>query len=211
MCLTRKMVLAACWLLPALCSAAEPIPFADGVIDADLRTAFVSSPKGGVQAIRLDDGKVLWTNDACLAQPWLVAGRRLIARGERLFVLDSNDGKILKQCDAPAYPKVEVPERCTVSFQLWDPRHQQGGDTLEAHWFGVATIDRSKGRPFPFQVWTAFNKSAPAGTVKIDLTSGRVDLKTDPKAIDVTAGLIPEAAKPGQQIPLRLPPELTAV
>src|SRR5205823_133794 len=85
--------------------SAEPIPFPDGVIDPQRRTAFVSSPQGGVQAIRLEDGKVLWTNDACAAQPWLVAGRRLIARGERLFVLDlQNEGKLLRQCDALAYP-----------------------------------------------------------------------------------------------------------
>jgi hypothetical protein len=58
------LALAVCCLLPAVCFAEQPIPFADGVIDAELRIAFVSSPKGGVQAIRLDDGKVLWTNDA---------------------------------------------------------------------------------------------------------------------------------------------------
>src|SRR5207248_3285272 len=67
---------------------AEPIPFPDGVTDPDRRTAFVSSPKGGIQAIRLEDGKVLWTNDDVAARPWLVAGRRLIARGDRLVVLD---------------------------------------------------------------------------------------------------------------------------
>src|SRR5262245_58652256 len=43
---------------------ATPIPFPNGVTDPDLRTAFVSSPKGGIQAIRLEDGKVLWANDA---------------------------------------------------------------------------------------------------------------------------------------------------
>ena len=62
---------------------AEPIPFPDGVTDSARSTAFVSSPKGGVQAIRLEDGKVLWTNDESLAEPWLVAGDRLSARGER--------------------------------------------------------------------------------------------------------------------------------
>src|ERR1700722_3600552 len=66
--------------------AAFPIAFPDGVIDADLRAAFVSSPKGGIQAIRLEDGKVLWTNDEVTAQPWLTAGQRLIARGERIIV-----------------------------------------------------------------------------------------------------------------------------
>jgi len=58
----------------------EPIPFPDGVLDPDLHTAYVSSPKGGIQAIRLEDGKVLWTNDDVTAQPWLAAGGRLIAR-----------------------------------------------------------------------------------------------------------------------------------
>ncbi len=97
---------------------AEPIPFPDGVTDSARQTAFVSSPKGGIQAVRLEDGKVLWTNDECKAEPWLVAGERLIARGERLFVLDLKEGKQLRQCDALAYPKVEVPDRCTVSFNL---------------------------------------------------------------------------------------------
>jgi hypothetical protein len=189
---------------------AVPVPFPDGVIDPELRTAFVTSPKGGIQAIRLEDGKVLWTNDACTASPWLVAGDRLIARGERIFVLDTkNGGKLLRQCDAPAYPKVKIPERCTVSFHLWGPR--VSGDTLQAHWFGVANIDRSKGRPFPFQAWTAFNKAAPAGTVKINLDTGRVELHTDQKPSDVAAGLIPEAAKPDRQMPAGLPEKLAAL
>ena len=76
---------------------AEPVPFPDGVTDADRRTAFVSSPKGGIQAVRLEDGKVLWTNDDVAARPWLVAGGRLVARGDRLVVLDlRNDGKLLR-------------------------------------------------------------------------------------------------------------------
>jgi hypothetical protein len=188
----------------------EPIPFADGVLDPELRTTFVSSPKGGVQAIRLEDGKVLWTNDDCAAQPWLAAGDRLIARGDRLVVLDlKNEGKLLRQCDALAYPKVEIPERCTVSFPLWSPRVV--GDSLEAKWYAVAAIDRSKGRPFAFQAWTAFNKAAPAGTVKIDLATGKGELQTDPKPADVTEGLIPEAAKPEQRTPAGVPEKLVAV
>src|SRR5262245_17980014 len=60
-----------------------PIPFPDGVLDTERRTAFVSTPKGGIQAVRLEDGKVLWTNDNVTARPWLVAGSRLVACGER--------------------------------------------------------------------------------------------------------------------------------
>jgi hypothetical protein len=195
---------------PRGAKASQPLPFPDGVIDAQRRTAFVSSPKGGIQAIRLEDGKVLWTNDACAARPWLVAGTRLIARGERLFVLDlKNAGKLLRQCDALAYPKVAVPERCTISFNLWDPR--VAGSTLEARWYGVAHIDRSKGRPFPFQAWTAFNKAAPAGMVKIDLDTGRAVLQTEPKPADVTGELIPAAAKPENRVPAGLPEKLAAV
>jgi hypothetical protein len=189
---------------------AEPIPFPDGVLDADGRTAFVSSPKGGIQAIRLDDGKVIWTNDACPAQPWLVAGSRLIARGDRLFILDlKNDGKLLRQCDAVGYPKVAVPDRCTVAFHLWNPH--VAGDTLEAQWYGVANIDRSKGRPFNFKDWTAFNKTAPVGSTKINLDTGKAAIQTDPMPADVTAGLVPEAAKPEQRMPAGLPKELEAV
>jgi hypothetical protein len=189
--------------------AAEPISFPDGVIGSDHRTAFVSSPKGGIQAIRLEDGKVLWTNDTCAAQPWLVAGPRLIARGERLSILDlKNEGKLLRQCDPLAYPKVTIPERCTVSFPLWNPRVV--GDTLEARWYAVAYIDRSKGRPFPFQAWTAFNKAVPLGTVKINLETGKATLQSDPKTADVTGSLMPEAAKP-EQIPAGLNEKLTTV
>jgi hypothetical protein len=195
---------------PAEAKSTEPIPFPDGVLDAERRTAFVSSPQGGIQAIRLEDGKVLWTNDTCKAQPWVAAGHRLIARGERLFILDlKNEGKLLRDCDALPYPKVAIPERCTVAFHLWDPRVT--GDTLEARWYGVAYIDRSKGRPFPFQAWTAFNKAAPVGTVTVNLGTGKVALRADPKPGDVTAGLVPEAAKPEQQMPAGLPPKLAAV
>ena len=153
---------------------------------------------------------MLWTNDDCKAQPWLVAGRRLVARGERLSVLDlDNQGKLLRRCDALAYPKVTIPQRCTVSFHLWDPRVV--GNTLFARWYGVANIDRSKGRPFNFQAWTAFNKAAPVGTVTINLDTGKATLRTDPKPADVTAGLIPEAAKPEQRVPPGLPVKLAAV
>jgi outer membrane protein assembly factor BamB len=195
---------------PREAKAAEPVPFPDGVTDAERRTAFVSSPKGGVQAVRLEDGKVLWANDACAAQPWLVAGGRLIARGDRLFVLDiKNEGKVLRQCDAPDFPKVNVPDRCTVSFPLWDPR--VAGDALEARWYCVAAIDRSKGRPFPFEAWTAFNKAVPVGTVKFNLETGKATLQTDPKPADVTAGLIPEAAKPEQRMPADMPEKMANV
>jgi hypothetical protein len=189
---------------------AEPVPFPDGVTDADRRTAFVSSPKGGVQAVRLEDGKVLWSNDDCTARPWLAAGRRLIALGERLAVLDiKNEGRLLRQCDTLAYPKVETPDRCTVAFHLWDPRVT--GDTLEARWYAAAEIDRSKGRPFAFQAWTAFNKAAPAGTVKVNLETGRAEVHTDPTAADVTQGLVPEAAKPERRVPAGLPDKLADV
>jgi hypothetical protein len=195
---------------PPETKSAEPIPFPDGVIGPERRTAYVSSPRGGIQAIRLEDGKVLWTNDACKAQPWLVAGRRLIARGERLFVLDrEGGGKLLRECEAPAYPKVKVPERCTVAFHLWGPR--VAGDVLEARWYGVAYIDRRKGRPFPFEAWTAFNKAAPAGTVKVNLGTGRVELQTDPKPVDVTGSLTPEAARPENRVPPGLPEKPAAV
>ena len=190
-------------------TAIKPILFPDGVVDSELRTAFVSNPKGGVQAIRLEDGEVLWTNDMCVADPWLVAGPRLIARGERLMILDlNNGGKLLRQCDAVAYPKVNPPERCTIAFSLWNPRVV--GDTLEANWYVAASIDRSKGRPFAFQPWTAFNKAALIGTVKVNLESGKAGVKTDPNTVDVTGALMPEAAKPDQQIPKDLNDKLTA-
>jgi hypothetical protein len=190
-------------------ATSEPIPFADGVIDSQLRTVFVSTAKGGIQAIELLTGGVTWTNDDCLAQPWLVAGQRLIARGDRLFVLDLKNGKVLRPCDAIDFPKVDVPERCTVSFPLWEPR--VSGETLEARWFAVAHIDRSKGRPFPFQAWTAFNKSAPAGALKVNLETGGVTLQRDAKPTDVTAGLIPEAAKPEQRRPAGLNEKLLPI
>jgi hypothetical protein len=195
---------------PAAPKGVAPIPFPEGVLDAARRTAFVSSPQGGIQAVRLEDGKVLWTNDTAQAQPWLVAGRRLLARGERILVLDlEKDGKLLRSCDAIPYPKVAIPERCTVAFHLWAPRVD--GVALTAEWYGVAMIDRRKGRPFPFQAWTAFNKAAPTGAVTINLEDGKVTLRTDPQPIDVTAGLMPAAAQPGQQVPPALPAKLAAL
>jgi hypothetical protein len=189
--------------------AVEPIPFPDGVLDAERQTAFVSSPKGGIQAIRLKDGEVLWTNDDCQAQPWLVAGNRLIARGDRVFVLDlKNKGKLERKCDEIAYPKVVVPDRCTVAFHLWNPHVI--GDMLEANWFGVAYIDRSKGRPFNHQGWTGFNKEAPAGGAVINLANGKVIIAND-KPIDVTAGLIPAASKPESRIPANLSKEMIEI
>jgi hypothetical protein len=215
---TQQIVLAACMAcvssmladMPCYAqSAVTPIPFPDGVFDPEGRTAFVGSPKGGIQAVRLDDGKVLWTNDTITAQPWLAAGNRLIARGERLFVLDKNDGKLLRQCDALDYPKLKVPEGCTVSFNLWEPRVV--GNTLEARWYAVAMIDRSKGRPFPFQAWTEFNKAVPVGSVKVDLETGKGVMVTDPKPADVTGELIPESARPAHRLPAGLGEKSAAI
>ena len=188
--------------------AVAPIFFPDGTVSADRTTAFVSSPKGGIQAIRLEDGKVLWTNDECKAAPWLAAPDRLIARGDHVFVLDlKNGGALLKKCDAPAYPKVNVPDRCTVSHELvWGARVT--GDVLETTWYIVANIDRSKGRPFNFQGLNAFNKAAPVGTVKFHLDSGKAELQTDPKPADISQSRMPESAKPESQVPAGLPDKL---
>jgi hypothetical protein len=145
-----------------------------------------------------------------MAQPWLVAGSRLIVRGERLFVLDiKNDGKLLRKCDALEFPKVEIPERCTMSFPLWEPRVAR--DTLEVRWYAVAAIDRSKGRPFNFQGWTGFNKAVPVGTGKLNLETGKAMLQTDPKPMDITTRLIPDPAKPEMQMPAGLSVKLTTV
>ena len=194
---------------PSDAKVVTPISFPDGVVDSEGKTAYVTSPKGGIQAIRLDDGKVLWSNDDCAAEPWLVAGDRLIARGNRIFILDlKNDGKVLRECDTLKYPKVETPDRCTVTFQLWEPKVT--GDVLEAKWYGVANIDRSKGRPFNFDGWTGFNKAAPAGTVKVKLDSGRADLQSD-ASIDVTGTLMPQDALPANRMPPGLPDKLVDV
>jgi hypothetical protein len=104
---------------------------------------------------------------------------------------------------------VKAPDRCTVSFNLWDPH--VAGDVLEAKWYAVAAIDRKKGRPFPFAAWTAFNKAAPVGTVKVNLKTGRAEVQTARERADVTAGLIPKEANPALRPPAGLPAKLTAV
>jgi hypothetical protein len=190
--------------------AIEPIVFPDGVLDPERKTAFVTSPKGGVQAIQLDSGKVLWTNDDCPAQPWLVAGTRLIARGEQLYILDlKNEGKLERKCDALPFPKVVVPDRCVVTFHTWNPRVVDGA--LEVKWYGVANVDRSKGRPFNFEGWTKFNKAVPVGSAKVNLDNGKVDFHTDANPGDVTGTLMPAAMKPESRMPPGLSKELTAV
>src|SRR5262249_39066428 len=92
---------------------------------------------------------------------------------------------------------------------LWGPH--VSGDTLEARWYAVAAIDRSKGRPFAFEAWTAFNKAAPIGTVKFNLDTGKAEVQADPKPADLTVGLAPEGARAGHQMPAGLPEKLVAV
>ncbi len=175
------------------------VPFPDGFLDPAARTVFVGNSQGGVQAVRLDDGKVLWTNDTIQAEPWLLSGNRLIARGERIFVLDiRQDGKLLRECDAPAYPKLAAPDRCTVSFQLSSP--QIDGDTLRVGWYSQAAIDRRQGRPFNFEGLNAFNQKAPAGTLTIDLSTGKVTLSTDANPGNAKT----EPAKKENELPAKL-------
>jgi hypothetical protein len=184
---------------------AAPLPFPEGLLDPDRRTVFIGTAQGGLQSIRLEDGKVLWANDTIQADPWVQAGNRLIARGERIVVLDiRQDGKLLRQCDAIPYPKLTPPEKCTLSFELSSPRVE--GDTLHAGWHSVAAIDRRQGRPFNFEGWTAFNQKAPAGSVKIDLTTGKVDISNDAKAGNPTGG----STDPARQAPA-LPAKLAEI
>jgi hypothetical protein len=175
-----------------------------GVADPKGKTGYVQAPGGGVEALDLASGKVLWqTSEVC--KPLALAGDRIIcqaaekgkANAVRILVLDVQDkGKLLRRSDAVEFPAwVSVGTTYGRSFTSRAALDGKGG--LRLHWEARAWY-AGGARPTP-QIERAARKHA-AGSARIDLGSGRVEVQEDQKekgpALDLPKEL--EGIKPAQ-------------
>ncbi len=178
--MTRQIGLATLLLVSGVLSSpilAGPVntPLPCGLADATGRTGYVASASGGIEAIDLMTGHVLWTSNEAQV-PLLVADQRLYAQAGtkrnrlRIFVYDLNQrGEVLLESDPVVLPGwVITGEAPGHSFKAgWDL--EQG--VLVLNWQARAWY-RGKEKPTP-QLEAAARRQG-EGKVRIDLTSGKV-------------------------------------
>lgn len=167
-----------------LAPAAPPSPPAastllpEGIADAAGRTGFFTSAAGGIEAIDLANGKVLWqTHEA--QRPLLLDGNHLLAQAgvkrNRLRILRF-DLTRQGECDLESDP---------VVLPAWVVTGEASGRSFAAHWrlekhhlvldWEASAWYVGKGRPTPEET-TAARKHA-AGIARIDLRSGQIDIR----------------------------------
>ena len=113
------------WLLSAACAASIPLP--QGLAEPTGHTGFCASADGGIEAIDLASGKVLWrTHEA--QRPLLLDGDHLLAQAgtkrNRLRILRLNlncNG----ECDFESDP---------VVFPAWVVTGEAHGSSFTAYW-----------------------------------------------------------------------------
>jgi hypothetical protein len=98
------------------------------VVDESRGVAYLMNPDGGVDAVALDSGDLLWSSEQA-ARPLTVAGDRLIAQGPPtvsrgtlgLVVLDTTDGTRRQdlQLGLPANVRATVDGALGVEFEAW--------------------------------------------------------------------------------------------
>jgi hypothetical protein len=171
---------------PARAADLSAPTFPVGLLDHTGRTAYLASPQGGIDAVDLMTGDVIWqTSEAQV--PLLAAGDRLYAQAgvkrNRLRVLAfdlSRRGECVLETDSVVLP-------------AWVVAGYAPGRSFEARW----RLERTElvlawearawftgGRPTPEQEKAARKQAA--GTARIDLATGQVRLgepeKTTPPA-----------------------------
>src|ERR1700736_6055757 len=105
----RRFVLA--WLTAGLTAAAAPAsPLPCGVADPGGRTGFISNPGGGIDAVDLATGDLLWNVDEA-KRPALADGGRLFAwapvkdNGLRVAVFDrTRNGRRILESEPATFP-----------------------------------------------------------------------------------------------------------
>lgn len=158
--------------------AAPPILLPEGIADPSARVGYFSSAGGGIEAIELTTGKVMWqTNEA--QRPLLVDGDHLIAQAgvkrNRLRILRL-DLKRKGECDLESDP---------VVFPAWVVTGEAPGGSFTAHWhlekhqllldWEASAWYIGKGRPTPEQEKAA--RKHAAGVAGIDLRTGQVEVR----------------------------------
>jgi hypothetical protein len=175
--------------LPAADDAQGPISLPGGVTDTSGKVGYLSKPKGGMVAIDLEKGKILWeTKEA--SRPLVVSGKRLVALAAdekkpnncRVLVLDTEArGKQLLKSDAmtlPNWAAIGTGLDRPTSFgygrlEGFQVRSHLAKDTLIVRWWA--------------DEWSGGGARPPrrtnyaAGVARIHLNTGKVEMKRDDK------------------------------
>jgi hypothetical protein len=162
------------WLISSALAASIPLP--QGIADPEGRTGFFASASGGIEALDLATGKVLWqTHEAQL--PLLLDGHRLLAQAgikrNRLRILGL-DCKNHGECDLESDP---------VVFPAWVVTGQADGHSFAPHWrldkhhlvldWQARAWHAGKEHPAPEEKQTAYKHAN--GVVRIDLRTGQIE------------------------------------
>jgi hypothetical protein len=189
--LMKKTILRSSWafaLLAGLLAPAAAMALHDGVvIDVDGGTVYVMSPQGGIDALDLDTGNVIWKSSAA-AKPLLVKGGTLVAQGR-----SGRSGELV----IVALDAKRGAERERVAVEIPAALHAQVADgpsrTFRVQAFSAADsviVTWAAGDRYPVQgallapepagaapTNTPSNKRATAqplsGAARLDLTAGR--------------------------------------
>jgi hypothetical protein len=167
-------------------AAADEVP--GGVLDPSGKTIYVQNPKGGVDAVAVETGKIVWQS-AETARPLAVAGTHLVvqvpdaAKANRvaIAILDTAaKGKILKTSDPIVFPDW-VSVRVTHGRSFGSTARADKGDLL-LEWQARAWY-AGGARPTP-EIEKAARKEA-HGLARVNLESGKVEmLAADKTAAD---------------------------
>jgi outer membrane protein assembly factor BamB len=187
--MTRILLATAAVVLPALAALAAPtkpgdkdataaVPFFGGVADVEGKRGYVPSADGGVDALDLETGKVLW-NSKDATQPLARIARNLIAlkpaknktNAVVVVVMDADEGKVASESEAVVFPDwVSVGLAHGRSFAA--KGRVVDGD-LWLRWQARAWY-AGGARPTP-AIEKAARKNAD-GAARVDLKTGKVEM-----------------------------------
>jgi hypothetical protein len=155
----------------------EPTPLPGGLADPAGRTGYLANPHGGIDAIDLKNGELLWTTTEA-EKPLFLQGSRLVAQAGtkrnriRILVFDAaQQGQCVLESDPVVLPPwVVAGEAVGHSFDgRWRLEHNQAILT----WTATARYV-GPNQPTPKQQAAAERHAC--GTARIDLDTGQVQL-----------------------------------
>jgi hypothetical protein len=161
-------------------------PFPGGILDQAGKVVYVQAVAGGIEAVSLDSGKVLWNTEA-FAQPLALLGNKLIVQAPekgkanviRILALDVKDkGKQLSSSDPIVFP--DWVNTGTVHGRTFQSSFAGAAkDTMWLNWQARAFY-AGGARPPP-EIEKAARKEA-AGYVDVDLQTGKVKMSEGQKS-----------------------------
>jgi PQQ-like domain len=214
--LMKKTILRSSWafaLLAGLLAPGTAMALRDGVvIDVDGGAAYVMSPQGGIDALDLATGNVIWKSTAA-AKPLLVKGGTLVAQGRSgrsgelvIVALDAKRGAARERVDVeiPAALRAQVADGPSRTFRV---QAFSAADSVIVTWTagdrypvqGALLVPEPAGAP---PTDNPSNKRAAAqpmsGAARLDLTAGRAVAMPYEQAQELRTSAVAEKA--GRQV-----------